>query len=695
MTQFCRICPIYKCIRRQESVVTWNFDFKIMASFAPFASTHAAARGRRIGGPARARKVLACLGMAMVLGVAGGVPAANAAVMGAPADMQDGAARNGKLPAVSGLTVLKAQANALRDGLENLQNLKTFFVQRRAGGDAVVGDAETLIRSLPDGDKSADAAWRIAAVASLEMRSGTLSSLRISDDYQLVNGAVGWDFGAENSAVQRGFIPVVPGMVASGDRHPGAAVTGSNDLTDGIASPAAFGASLPNGVYRILIVGNAERGDDRNLFGDGVTVNGDPVGGGVLGGTARFEERDLGGRENDQVASNSGSILRSVAIGTGIESWVVVRDGRLDIDFGTLPDGRAIAAVIAEPVDLNHMELEPAVAEALATVISGLEPAAGPDTPRRGGLPGVGRSGGGPASSGPASAPQASKAAPPKPRTAAAAPTSRQPFVQSFAESRNRRGAATSTAGTGTGGTSEPVPQALIETAANTPEDDFFDRRLLLSLGSDGNSDSEGRAIDLGSLLDDASPLGSFLCTEAPCSFDVFAAIAAEPDLAAAAALLGDWLSDPANATGEWNDVLSVLRNWTPGSEIALVYDFDIAVDLWTDVEFRTAAQGGLMIWIDGVFVYGATGPGSLDDAAGFTHHIEMPDLAGGSHVIQIIASSNGTDQPGLSFELRGTPVTGTNQTASASVPEPGALALFGLGLGGLALIRKRKTARS
>ncbi len=291
--------------------------------------------------------------------------------------------------------------NALRDGLDNLKQLKQFFDSENTDADAIIRNAERLIKSLPETEAAGEAAWRIAAVASLASKAGALSSLKINDDYRLPNGAVGWDFGGNGSTVHRGFTPITPDTASTESGKAGKPVSGTTALTDGIVAPNLFQSSLPNGMYRVMIVANADDGDAENTnpFGGEITVNGDPVGGNALSDSASLEDRNLGASDGDRVASAAGNVFRTTALGLGVETWAIVQDGRLEIDFKGLPAGRAISAVIAEPIDLDRLELTSAMADALSTALSGLAPAAGPDSGRAGfrrgagGNPAAGRQG--------------------------------------------------------------------------------------------------------------------------------------------------------------------------------------------------------------------------------------------------------------------------------------------------------------
>ena len=192
--------------------------------------------------------------------------------------------------------------------------------------------------------------------------------------------------------------------------------------------------------------------------------------------------------------------------------------------------------------------------------------------------------------------------------------------------------------------------------------------------------DTPGLAVDLGSLLDDASLSGIFMCLTDPC--DTLADFSVEPDLTPAAALLGDWLDDPENLSDAWIDLETVLAGRDLGSEIATVYEFDS--ESWTDVELRVSAGSGLFVWLDGDFIFGGSQTETFTDDLGFEYIIALPDLPGGKHYLQILSESHVSAQ-GYALELRGTPVI-----ATTSVSEPGTLSLFGIALLGLIAFRKR-----
>ena len=597
-----------------------------------------------------------------------------------PAEREPGAETADPSKPLRGLAALKAQMNALHGGLDNLRRLRVYFDDAEFNDDAVLLQAKQLIATLPQHENAGDAAWRIAAVASLTLSSGAIADVDVDNAYRLAPGAVGWDLGPEGAQVHAGFTPVTPkSLERSGAAT---AVLGPTALTDGIAAPGAFNASLPNGLYRILIVrDDADDGDPP--FGDEITVNGSPIRGQVDSERGRLK---LTG-DGDTVASNGVTEPQRTAPGLGIEGWAIVEHGKLNVDFSGVPESLAITAIIAEPFEIEQLDLNPTVMESLAESLGDVAPAAGPKTrqPRRGpSFAGSARPQGQPSGNTGGSTP------PPPPSSKASGNGGGSPSARtSFASTRGFPTTTDSTTETDTAQTG--APQDTPEDQPETTDDDtpaFEERQVLLKRSLSDGPDSEGVAIDLGALLDDASLSGVFMCLAEPCE-DV-APIAPEPDLAAAAEALGEWLSDPENLPDGWEELERVLAERAIGSEVAIVYEFEIGTDSWTDVELRASAGGGLFVWLDGTYIFGASESGDFVDGPDFEYRLELPDLPGGKHYLQILSESHIAGH-GFGFELRGTPVANSELVAT-SVPEPGTVLLFAAGLGGLLVMRRRKT---
>jgi hypothetical protein len=156
----------------------------------------------------------------------------------------------------TGRRLLKAQKNALNPGLENLRRLRGYFDEAGGNRDRIVARAARLIQSLSAHEEGADAVLRVAAVASLALRTGNMSDVPFDRAYRLPRGAIGWDFGAEGAPVHAGFTPIAPdGVTLNGDFPPeSVTIPGTTAISDGINGLDSFESSLPNGLYRILIV---------------------------------------------------------------------------------------------------------------------------------------------------------------------------------------------------------------------------------------------------------------------------------------------------------------------------------------------------------------------------------------------------------------------------------------------------------
>lgn len=183
----------------------------------------------------------------------------------------------------------------------------------------------------------------------------------------------------------------------------------------------------------------------------------------------------------------------------------------------------------------------------------------------------------------------------------------------------------------------------------------------------------------LGTLLDTSGINDPFPCANVGCG-DVTINYPSAPNLSAAAAQLGTWLTNAAPIGGAWSAAPQAIPNaWAINSETAIVYAINAGAGL-TNVQLSLGVDNGIFVWLNGSYLFGARAGGgsSLGE-----YSLALANLTG-TNYLQILREDHG-GAAGYDILLSADRV---------GVPEAGSLALFGLGLLGFAYASRKQLAR-
>jgi hypothetical protein len=147
------------------------------------------------------------------------------------------------------------------------------------------------------------------------------------------------------------------------------------------------------------------------------------------------------------------------------------------------------------------------------------------------------------------------------------------------------------------------------------------------------------------------------------------------PNLSAANAILGNWLTNPGSLNANWSGPISIPNSWTPGTEVAVIYQFNTLGA--TGVQAQFGVDNGIFVWLDGVYQLGRRDAGGVSLGE---YSLPPFDLAAGTHYLQLLLEDHGSAD-GYAVLITAATFTPGPAPGAGVAPEPASLVLLGTGL--------------
>jgi|GEM_PF-856214 len=170
----------------------------------------------------------------------------------------------------------------------------------------------------------------------------------------------------------------------------------------------------------------------------------------------------------------------------------------------------------------------------------------------------------------------------------------------------------------------------------------------------------------LETLLDRTNPLELLYLFPGPDQAEGDPALnpAPEPDLSAAAGILGPWLNTPPVLNANWRGPEPIPYDWQVNTETAVIFEFDAGQAGFEDVVLEIGVDNGIYVWLDGIYRHGAFAPGGARE---WEYFIPLGNIAAGTHYLQLLREDHGVEN-GFKMKL-------------TAIPEPTMFALLCLGV--------------
>lgn len=116
-----------------------------------------------------------------------------------------------------------------------------------------------------------------------------------------------------------------------------------------------------------------------------------------------------------------------------------------------------------------------------------------------------------------------------------------------------------------------------------------------------------------------------------------------EPNLSAAASILGDWLSPQPVLNGFWSALTPIPAGWDKYTETAIIYEVDAGPTGLGNVLAQLDVDNGIFVWVNGQYKFGAVAGGSPSPIGQFEYtNVVLGALSPGTNYLQILREDNG-----------------------------------------------------